>query len=364
MNEPLNSTKSKEKEGNIPSSKNGLQVNMVRVPKQEAVVSVKKGGSKQNEKEVHSQLKKHEKELNKQKKKALKEEERKQKQKKREEQKQKNQQNREQKNKEKQQQKENKLNKKQKSKEVVSSNKEKKPKKSAEDKYGLNDINELENRLLHKKEKEQEKRKKIIIIILSTLLLLMIGVGSYTAIEIIDDQRPEPIQVIIHVESEGVKPLPIDPNNPELGYYEIMVLPGDTINSQFFVYNEVGTDNFPMYVRFRCYIEVEGVSEHFIFNYNFTNPDVWFEGVGADDWYYYGGSVPTGVENRVQIIDNIILRTDLGNYFQGKSFSIVFEVQGIEGREEAVEGFSEWWLAPEQWYNYMEGNNWFIDLMS
>jgi len=365
MNEPLDSKKSKENGGELktPSSKNGLQVNMVRVPKQEAVVSVKKDASRQNEKEVKQKLKKHEKELNKQKKNALKEEAKRQKQLKREQLREQKQKDLAEKLKKTEEQKAYKSQNKQNDKKNVSSKKTKKSKKSAEDRFGLNDINELENRLLHKKETEQEKKKKIIIIILIILLTIMIGVGSCTAIEIIDDQRPDPIEVIIRVESEGVKPQPIDPNNPELGYYKITVYPGDTIDSQFFVFNEIGTEDFPMYVRFRCYIEIEGVSEHFIFNYNFSNPDFWFEGVGADDWYYYGGAVPTGIENRLQIIDNIVLRTDLGNYFQGKDFSIVYEVQGIQGVEEAVEGFSDWWLAPEEWYNYMESNDWFRYLM-
>ena len=81
---------------------------------------------------------------------------------------------------------------------------------------------------------------------------------------------------------------------------------------------------------------------------------MWYESAAQiDDWFYYGDLLQIGFENKVQVLEAIKLREDLGNEFQGKNFTLVLEVEVVEGNTEAIGDFESWWLAPEEWLDLM-----------
>jgi hypothetical protein len=196
-------------------------------------------------------------------------------------------------------------------------------------------------------------------------------IGTFTAVDIIEDQKPKPVEVKIVIEVDGLEKTLIDPNNPDLGFIKEMVYPGDTINVNFYVYNTAVTSSFPVYIRFRAYIMLEELSEHSVFQLHFVNDSLWYSlldengaELDIDDWYYYGGSLPTGQENKIQIINALTIRTDLGNFFQGKNFTLILRIEAIQGsREAATEIFESWWLAPDEWREHMEDNGWYEHLI-
>ena len=91
----------------------------------------------------------------------------------------------------------------------------------------------LENIVLRRIEEKEEKKRRKIIILLIAFLVIMISVGSWTAIEIIDDHKPQPIAVDITVEADWLGRQLIDPNNPEAGFVEIIFYLGDIVEVEF-----------------------------------------------------------------------------------------------------------------------------------
>jgi hypothetical protein len=363
----------------VSSTSNGLKTSAVKVPRKEVVVSSDKKPQKED-RHLKEELKKQKQQSDKQKKlqekkqeqeatQAQKQQNRAAKKEKKEQQRLEKQQQTEAKKVQKQKQAEEK---KQQKKDSKNENKPKsKSNESIKQDYALGSLTELENKVLRRKETEEERKKRVLIIILSSLLVVMIIIGSFTVSEIIDDRKPQPIEVKIVIETE-MERTPIDPNNPELGYVTEIVYPGDTIDIGFYVYNTVVTSPTPVFIRFRAYIALEEeATEHSVFQLHFIDEPLWFSlldeqghDLELDDWYYYGGLLPVGEDYKIQIINALTIRTDLENEFQGKDFTIILQIEAIEGSEEAAtEIFEEWWLAPEEWYEHMEANDWYINLI-
>lgn len=346
------------------SSGNNTLTGPVKVPKQAAVVSASKTSSKIEDAKLKRQLDK-----------QVKDAEKKHQQEEKEEAKQKRQQQqalnkqeqeavKEQKAKDRQEKKALKLEEKKTRREEKRLQKEAKEharleKEVKKKDYGLDDLTSLENKVLKRKEEKEERRRKAIIIFLITILVGMFVFGSVTVVDIINDRQPEPVLVDIEIETENLDPLIPDPNNPGQ-YLDRLMYPGDSININFYVASNTITESVGVYVRFRAYIIIDEVTEHSVFIPTFVNPYAWYslmdeEGndLDIDDWYYYGGLLETGEENKIQIINKLTLRTDLDNYYQGKEFTLVLRIEAIQGVEEAVRDFEEWWLAPEEWFNFM-----------
>jgi len=231
--------------------------------------------------------------------------------------------------------------------------------------YGLDDLETLESRILKRKEYEENKKRRRLIIILIILLICMIAIGSCAAVQIIEEQRPKPITVRIDIQTRDLDPrIPVDPNNPDAGYMIRTVYPGDTFNLELYVSNTAITESFPVFVRFRTYIIVEDLSEHCVFTPTFANAEDWYSlidsagnDVAVDDWFYYGGYLETGIENTLQVIQSLTLRTDLENKFQGHEFTLVLEIESIQGDLAALNDFEEWYeaIVPAEWLEYMQG---------
>ena len=193
----------------------------------------------------------------------------------------------------------------------------------------------------------------------------MIAIGSCAAVQIIEEQRPKPITVRIDIQTRDLDPrIPVDPNNPDAGYMIRTVYPGDTFNLELYVSNTAITESFPVFVRFRTYIIVEDLSEHCVFTPTFANAEDWYSlidsagnDVAVDDWFYYGGYLETGIENTLQVIQSLTLRTDLENKFQGHEFTLVIEIESIQGDLAALNDFEEWYeaIVPAEWLEYMQG---------
>jgi hypothetical protein len=237
---------------------------------------------------------------------------------------------------------------------------EEKKEKSKIKNYNLDNLTALENIVLRRVEDREEKKRRGIILLLIVFLIILISVGSCTAMEIIDEHKPEPIEVDIIVNAEGLEKELIDPDDPESGFVEIILYPGDIIEVNFSVFNLGITKNFPVFVRFRAYIELEDGSPYYVFISTFKNSEMWYkqditsiDGMQIDEWFYYGDLLQTGSENEVQILEALKLKEDLGNEYQGKNFTLVLEVEVVEGNVEAIDYFEEWWLAPEEWLELM-----------
>ena len=365
-----NSKQTKEVNATVNNSSKASGVrNTIKVPKQEAVVSVSKHLKKSDENQVNRQLEKQKRNYEKEKLQKLQQEQKLLNEKAKQQAKIERQlsaKTKEEKQKEKellkeQKQKEKQAAKKQKEKQK---RKEKLAKLQQKKDYGLDSLETIEDRILRRKEDEEERKRKKIIIILIILLIAMISVGSFAAIKIVDDLKPEPVTVEIIIETKNIDSgIPIDPDNPDAGYYRKIVYPGDTINVEFYVSNTAVTESFPVFVRFRAYIIIEDLTEHSVFIPTFKDATKWYSltddfgnNVVVDDWFYYGGYLETGVEHKIQILESLMLSTDLDNKYQGQEFTLVLAIEAIEGNLEALGDFEEWYEAvvPADWLAYMQ----------
>ncbi|MGD9901662.1 MAG: hypothetical protein AB7S44_03925 [Spirochaetales bacterium] len=221
----------------------------------------------------------------------------------------------------------------------------------------LDDLSGIEQKVLYQTHK---KSKKVLIILLIVSLISSVVTGGYIIIKNAIDNRAKPVEVDIVVRSENVETMELsNPDDPDSPLVYKLFYPGDTFGIELFVTNAPNLRDFPVFFRFRAYVEVDSQFEPFIFIPTFADPEDWYMIVDdngyimGDSWAYYAGYLNSN--ETVQVLTALTFSSTLvTNYYQGKHFVLYLEIEAIEGDVQAIQDFEDWFLlAPQDWIEYI-----------
>jgi|LGVF01.2.fsa_nt_gb hypothetical protein len=223
---------------------------------------------------------------------------------------------------------------------------------------GLEDLSKLERNVLGRQD-DDDRRRKIFIMVLLGVLITLVTLSAFLIIKPIVDNgggTPVEVEIVLEAQSLGTTEL-IDPNHPELGVTNKLFYPGDSFSVELYITNSPNVGSFPVFLKFKASVEIDGQTTPFIFTPTYHNEEDWIRAYNinnelVDEWAYYGYYLDA--YETVQILDALTIKEQLGNEYQNQSFRLVLTVETIEGNVSAIEDFEGWYYAPEEWKEQIE----------
>lgn len=232
-----------------------------------------------------------------------------------------------------------------------------KAEKPATKDFKLDDLKDIESSVLGRYNFDTDRLKRVISI-LTMLLVFTLASAAFLYFLPDGEDKPKPVDVHILTEVTNIELLElIDPENPDLGFQNILLYPGDTFGVELHVTNLPNIYSFPVFVRYRAYIVYEEQTYHGIYIPNFYEDHLWHnfkdeEGHIIGDGYSYYEGMLNSYES-VQILQELTLsKTNLDDFFQGHTMTLVLQVETIQADLFALDETESWYTAPQSWKDY------------
>lgn len=189
-------------------------------------------------------------------------------------------------------------------------------------------------------------------IVLIVILLTVLIVAS-TALILVYPRPSRMSDINIDFTTQfSYAPISVDHEVPD----NYKAMPGDQLECKFAIQSDVNENstegNLDVFLRVKAYFVGDGNYLSGV-DFNFVDEDCWFK--GADGYYYYTktnncrGVLSPG--DKIEISKTIIIGTDLGNEYAGKSVGIMFSAEALQANYQAIGEI--WKTAPFEWsYQY------------